>query len=328
MKKIKWGVLSTAKIAREKVIPALQKSSRGEILAIASSNTERLMKEAERFAVSRTYSNYSLLLADSDIDAVYIPLPNNMHVEWSLKAIKANKHVLCEKPLAMTSAEAQILADAARANPHLKIMEAFMYRFHPQWLKTRELLDSGILGKIRTVQSFFSYYNVDPKNIRNSKVAGGGAMMDIGCYCLSFARFIYNQEPVKAIATIDFDPGFKTDRFVSGILEFPHGEASFTCSTQLIPYQRVNIIGSEGRLEIEIPVNAPPDQAMRIQLHLKNETKEFVFPPVDQYTLQADAFAEAILNDTAVPIPMEDSINNMKAIEAVLKSLGNWVHIN
>ena len=202
-----------------------------------------------------------------------------------------------------------------------------MYRFHPQWLKTKELVESGILGKVRTVQAFFSYYNVDPNNIRNNLDAGGGAMMDIGCYCLSFARFIYNQEPVKTFATIDIDPGFKTDRFVSGILEFPDGEASFTSSTQLVPYQRVNILGNEGRLEIEIPVNAPPDQNTRITLYRKSGATTFDFPPVDQYTLQADAFAKAILNNTAVPISLEDSINNMKVIEAVLNSNDNWVHV-
>lgn len=320
MKKIRWGILSTAKIGREKVIPAMQHSRQGEVIAIASSNAQRLKQVASAHSIPFVYSSYEELLQDGNIDAVYIPLPNHMHVHWTLKAMEAGKHVLCEKPVGLSAAEAEQLVEASARRPHLKVMEAFMYRFHPQWIKAKALVAEGRIGALRDVQSFFSYNNTDPNNIRNIKEAGGGALMDIGCYCISFARFLYGKEPTRIFGAVAYDPTFQTDRLSSGILQFDEGISTFTCATQLMPYQRVNIMGSEGRIEVEVPVNAPPDKAMRILLHTPSGTEEFNFDAVDQYVLQADAFAEAILYDREVPTPLSDALNNMKAIEAVLES--------
>ncbi|MFL5811871.1 MAG: Gfo/Idh/MocA family protein, partial [Flavisolibacter sp.] len=251
MKKLRFGILSTAKIGREKVIPAFQKSMLCEVQAIASSNKDRLEAEAMRLGIPKTYDSYDGLLNDPDIDAVYIPLPNHLHVPWALKALRANKHVLCEKPIAISAAEAKQLLEASGKKPEMKIMEAFMYRFHPQWKKAKQLVDEGRVGDLRYVQSFFSYFNIDPNNIRNRIEVGGGAMMDIGCYCISFARYVFGKEPKRVFGTVEFDPVLKTDRLASGILDFETGTSGFTCSTQLMPYQRVNILGTDGRMEIE-----------------------------------------------------------------------------
>jgi len=320
MKKVRWGILSTAKIGREKVIPALQKGEFCEVVAIASPNWERLEAEAARLHIPVVYHSYEDLLKDPQIDAVYIPLPNHLHVPWTLKAMEANKHVLCEKPIALSSAEALELLRASNQKPHLKIMEAFMYRFHPQWVQVKKMVDSGTIGELKTIQSFFSYYNVDPNNIRNRTEVGGGVMMDIGCYCISFARYLFNKEPDKVLGMIDYDPMLKTDRLASGILDFGTGTATFTCSTQLMPYQRVNILGTEARIEIEIPVNAPPDKESRTWLYTKIGTQEIVFEPIDQYTVQGDAFCRSILDDTPVPTSLDDSVNNMRVLEAVFQS--------
>ena len=329
MSKVRWGIISTAKIAREKVIPAMQLSSNCEILGMASANRERLELEANRLRIPRLYNSYEDLLRDPDIDAVYIPLPNHLHVEWAIRSLQAGKHVLCEKPIGMSSAEAVLLLNAARENPHLKIMEAFMYRFHPQWQRAKKLVAEDAIGRLVTIQTFFSYYNVDPANIRNRKDAGGGGMMDIGCYCISVARFIFGKEPEKVVGTVEFDPVMETDRLASGILDFGEGTSTFTCSTQLMPYQRVNIVGTEGRIEIEIPFNAPPDRETRIWVYSKNGVEEMSFDPVDQYTIQGDFFSKAILNKTDVPTSLEDAVNNMRVIEHVFESAkkGCWVEV-
>lgn len=320
MEKIRWGVLSTAKIAREKVIPAMQAGKWCSIDAIASRNTEQASAVAAQLGIPKAYASYEALLNDADIDAVYIPLPNHLHVPWAIKALEANKHVLCEKPIGLTAAEAIQLQTAAQQKPHLKVMEAFMYRFHPQWQQVKKLVQDGAIGTVKNIQSFFSYYNDDANNIRNKKDIGGGGMMDIGCYCVSFARFIFDAEPHSVIGNIEFDPVLQTDRMASGILQFANGTSSFTCSTQLIPYQRVNIFGVTGRIEIEIPVNAPPLTATRIWLHTKNDSQEIIFDAVNQYTLQGDTFSKAIIENTAVPTSLQDAVNNMLVIEAIFKS--------
>ena len=319
--KVRWGILSTAKIGREKVIPAMQKSNLVDILGISSRDSENAKETAAKLGIQRAYGSYAELIGDPEIDAIYNPLPNHMHLEWSLKAIDAGKHVLCEKPIGMNSKEAESLIEAVKKNPELKVMEAFMYRFHPQWQKTLELVNNGSIGKVVTIHSLFSYYNVDPQNIRNRVDAGGGALMDIGCYCISFPRFLLGREPARVIGIMDSDPIMKTDRLSSGILDFSDGiTSSFSCSTQLMPYQRTQVLGTNGRIEIEIPVNAPPDKVTRIWLHKKEKTEEIEFEAVDQYTLQAEYFSKAILEDSPVPIPLVDAENNMKVIDAFRKS--------
>ncbi len=325
--KVRWGVLSTADIGAAKVIPAMQQGSYGEITAIASRDLAKAQAVAARLGIPTAYGSYEDLLADPEIDAVYNPLPNHLHVPWSIKALEAGKHVLCEKPVALTAAQAQELADAAARYPRLKVMEAFMYRFHPQWRRARQLVADGAIGELRTVQSFFSYYLDDPTNVRNMAGIGGGGLMDIGCYNISLSRFIFDAEPRRVLGIVEYDPRFNTDRLASGILDFGGGTATFTCSTQLTPYQRVNIFGTEGRVEIEIPFNAPPDKPCRIWHQRGDTIEEIVFDVADQYTIQGDLFARAVLDDTPVPTPIADAVANMRVLDAIVRSgqSGAWV---
>ena len=326
MDKIRWGVLSTAKIAREKVIPATQQSQLGSVVAIASRDLALAKDVATKLNIGRAYGSYDELLSDPNVDAVYIPLPNHMHVPWSLRALAAGKHVLCEKPIGLSVLEAEELANAAAVQPHLKVMEAFMYRLHPQWQAARQLVQDGRIGELRTIETLFSYYNDDPLNIRNQPGMGGGALMDIGCYPISLSRFLFAAEPVRAMSHIELDPTTQIDRLTSAVLEFAAGTATFTCGTLIAPYQRVNIFGTAGRIEIEIPFNAPPDRPCCIWLQTNAEfgaAEEIRFDTCNQYTLQADAFARAILDDAPVPTPLTDAIANMRAIERVFASAGS-----
>ena len=326
MTKIRWGIISTANIGLTKVIPAMQSGKFCEIAAISSQNLQKAEKAAAGLNIPKAYGSYEELLADPYIDAVYNPLPNHLHIEYTIKALKAGKHVLCEKPLSLNVEEAGKLLETIKAYPKLKVMEAFMYRFHPQWQKAKELLDTGKIGLLRTVSSFFSYSNLDPDNIRNKADIGGGALMDIGCYCISFPRYLFGKEPTRVIGSIDIDPVMKTDRLTSGIMEFEEGTSTFTCSTQLSPFQRANIFGTSGRIEIEIPVNAPSDKPTRIFVEADGNLEEIVFDICDQYTLQGDAFSKSIIEDTDVPTPIKDGVLNMKVLEALVKSTrsGKW----
>jgi predicted dehydrogenase len=320
MNKLRWGILSTSKIAREKVIPALQKSALHEVRAMASENKERLTTLTSDLNIPVAYDRYEDLLNDPEIDAVYIPLPNHLHVPWAIKAIKANKHVLCEKPVGLNATEARQLAGVADHHPELVVMEAFMYRFHPQWIKVQQLVKEGKIGTLRTIQSFFSYNNTDPQNIRNKKELGGGALMDIGCYCISFARLLFEAEPKRVLGLIETDEQFGTDRISSGLMDFGNGSSSFTCSTQMMPFQRVQVLGTKGRIEVEVPVNAPPNDSMRLTLFTAEGAELITIPPVDQYTLQADAFYQAVNNGQSLPVSMQDAINNMMVIDALFTS--------
>jgi predicted dehydrogenase len=324
--KVRWGVLSTAKIGIEQVIPAMQSGKYCEITTIASRNLNKAQAAAKQLGIPKAYGSYEELLADPDIDAVYIPLPNHLHVPWSIKALDAGKHVLCEKPIGLTTAQAQELLDAAQKRPQLKVMEAFMYRHHPQWQRARELVAEGKIGDLRTIQSFFSYYNADPDNIRNKADIGGGGLMDIGCYCISLSRFIFDAKPQRVFGIMECDPQFNTDRLTSGILDFGRGTSTFTCSTQLMPYQRVNIFGTEGRVEIEIPFNAPTDRPCKMWHQHGTKIDEILLDVCNQYTIQGDLFSQAVRNDTDVPTPLEDAVANMKVIEALVQSAksGTW----
>lgn len=320
MTTIRWGVLSTAKIGTQKVIPALQEGEFCDVTAIASRDAARAKQAAAELGIPHHFDSYEALLEADVVDAVYNPLPNHLHVEWSIRALEAGKHVLCEKPIGLTAAQGEQLVAAGRQHPQLKLMEAFMYRHHPQWQTARQLVTSGGIGTLRTIQSFFSYYNVDPDNIRNRADIGGGALMDIGCYPVSLSRFLFAAEPVRVLGVVESDPQFQTDRLTSAMLQFEDGTSQFTCSTQLVPYQRVNIFGTEGRIEIEIPFNAPPDRPCRLWHQRGTEIEQIEFPVCDQYTIQGDLFAQAILNDTPVPTPIEDAVANMRVIEAIFAS--------
>jgi predicted dehydrogenase len=327
MDKVRWGIMSTAEIGAKKVIPAMQNITHCDIQALASLSLEKAKALATKLKIPRTFGSYEELLDCAEIDAVYIPLPNHLHVPWSIKALEAGKHVLCEKPIALSALEAQKLLDTSKKHPELKIMEAFMYRHHPQWQKARQLVASGEIGALQTIQSFFSYYNTDPNNIRNMASIGGGGLMDIGCYTISLSRFIFDAEPQKVCGLMEYDPQFDVDRLTSVLLDFGKGTSTFTCSTQLAPYQRVNIFGTRGRIEIEIPFNAPPDQPCKMWCQTQDQTEEISFPICDQYTIQGDLFSKAILNDTDVPTPLEDAVANMKVIDALVESakIRSWI---
>jgi predicted dehydrogenase len=327
MEKIRWGVLSTAKIGLDKVIPAMQSGGFCEIVAIASRDLDKARAMASKLGIPRAYGSYEELLADQQIDAVYNPLPNHLHVPWSIKCLQAGKHVLCEKPIGLNLQEVGELLLEANLHPRLRIMEAFMYRMHPQWQLARRLVREGQIGQLRTIQTCFSYYNANPANIRNIAEVGGGGMYDIGCYCISSARFIFGSEPKRAIGIVEFDPVLRTDRLASGVLEFSSGTSTFTCSTQLSPYQRVNIFGTEGRVEIEIPFNAPPDRPCKLWHQRGAEVQQHTLEVCDQYAIQGDLFSKAIQDGEAAPTALDDAVANMRVIEAVLESAntGRWV---
>jgi predicted dehydrogenase len=329
-KKVRWGVLGVAAIAVKKVIPAMQKCELAEITAIASRELQKAQDAAKALGIPKAYGSYEELLADPEIDVIYNPLPNQLHVPWSVKAAEAGKHVLCEKPLSMTVEEGKQLLDVEKRTG-VKLGEAFMVDCHPQWVRTRELIRAGKIGQLRSFQGFFSYFNVNPANIRNLPETGGGGLMDIGCYLIHGSRFFFGEEPSRVVALIDNDPEMKIDRLTSFILDFPAGQSISTCSTQLVPYQRMHCIGTKGRIEIEVPVNAPPDRPTRIfvddgrDLFGGGITTE-TFPICDQYTLQGDAFSRAILDNTEVPVSIGNAIKNMAVIEAVFRSAqtGRW----
>lgn len=329
-KKLRWGILSTAAIGMKKVIPAMQRGEHTAVTAIASRDLTRAQRAAAALNIPKVYGSYEELLSDPEIDAIYNPLPNHLHVSWTTRAAEAGKHVLCEKPLGMNAAEVRSLL-GVRDRTGVKIGEAFMIRSYPQWLRLRELLDESRVGELRAVTGVFSYFNIDPANIRNLVEIGGGALMDIGCYLVHASRYAFRQEPVRVVASIDRDPQMRTDRLTSGLMEFASGHAVFTCSTQLIPYQRVHFLGTRGRIEIEIPFNAPPDRPTRIFIDGSGDlsgsgiTVE-TFPVADQYTMQAEAFANAVWNDSEPPVPLEDSMGNMAVIDALFRSAssGEW----
>ena len=330
-KKLRWGVLSTAAIGLKKVLPAMQRGDYTHVTAIASRALAKAQEAAAALDIATAYGSYEELLADPNIDAIYNPLPNQLHVPWTIKAAEAGKHVLCEKPLSLSADEARTLL-AVRERTGVKIGEAFMIRSHPQWLRLRALLDEGRIGELRSITGFFSYFNINPANIRNQVECGGGALMDIGCYLIHASRYAFAQEPRRVVACIDRDPEMHTDRLTSALLDFPGGHAIFTCSTQLVPYQRIQFLGTKGRIEIEIPFNAPPDRPTHLfvddgrDLFGSGRTVE-TFPVCDQYTLQGDAFSKAILEDTEVPVPLEEAIKNMEVIDAIFRSAetGSWV---
>jgi predicted dehydrogenase len=328
--RVRWGVLSTAKIGTQKVLPAMQKGDWSELSAIASRDLGKAEAAARTLGIARAYGSYEELLADPQIEAVYNPLPNQLHVPWSIKAAEAGKHVLCEKPISLTVAEAKSLLEVQQRTG-VTIGEAFMVRTHPQWLRTRELIASGRIGSLRSISGFFSYFNTDPKNIRNMAHCGGGGLMDIGCYPINTSRFLFGEEPTRVSAVLEKDSTFQVDRLTSAVLEFPSGHAIFTCSTQLVPYQRMQVLGTKGRIEIEVPFNAPIDRPCRIFV---DDGRDLVgggitvetFPTCDQYTIQGDVFSRAIREQTAPPVPLTDAIKNMAVIEAVFRSgeSGRW----
>jgi len=323
MKKVIWGILGTSRIGSLKVIPAMQKSDWIDVRAIASRSDSAARRAASELRIPRAYGSYEALLADPEIEAVYNPLPNHLHVSLTLQAAAAGKHVLCEKPIGLTADEAKQL----RSVPgKIHVMEAFMMRFHPQWLRARELVRSGRIGELRAIQVFFSYYNDDPTDIRNQVDIGGGALYDIGCYGIVSGRFLFEAEPRRAVALVDRDSTLRTDRTTSALIDFGQGrQLSFTVSTQCVPYQRVQICGARGRIEIQIPFNAPQGEQTKIliddgsALDGKNITTE-VLEPCDQYILETETFSRAVRGEIYLPYGWEDALMNMRIIDALFRS--------
>ena len=322
MSELRWGVMSTADIALKKVIPGMRRAGRTAVVAIASRDEPRARAAATELGIPRAHGSYEALLADPEVDAVYIPLPNHLHAEWTIAAVRAGKHVLCEKPLAMTSADAERMVRAAQdAGVHL--MEAFMYRHHPSWVAVVELVRAGRIGRLQSVQSWFSYYNDDPANIRNILDAGGGALYDIGCYNVSLSRLLFDAEPNDVQASVTRDPATGTDVLTSAILRFETGVATFTCSTRLETDQRVHIYGDDGRISIDIPFNIPPLLPTRIHVThggdapVDPDTETFTFEPADPYGVEVEAFSTAVLDGRPTPVPATDAVANLKVIERV-----------
>jgi len=330
VRKIQWGVIGVARIATEKVIPAMQQGEVSEITAIASRDLGKAKKAAQELGIPRAYGSYEDLLADKEIEAIYNPLPNEGHVPWTLKALAAGKHVLCEKPIALDAQEARPLIEARNRSGKL-VAEAFMVRFHPQWRRARALARDGTIGDAQAIQTFFSYHLIDPDNVRN-RPPGGGGLYDIGCYAVLTARYIFGAEPTRVAATIDWDPKFKTDRLASALLEFPGGRClTFTVGTQSSLHQRVTIVGGKGRIEVMIPFNAPTDRPTEIAIDTGADLvgggrRIETFPVCDQYTLQGDAFSRAIVEGSPLEFPIEDAIANMAVIDALFRSArsGSW----
>lgn len=325
MIELRWGILSTARIARTKVIPGIQKAERCTVVAIASRDAGQARQVAGELGIPRAHSSYEALLADPEVDAVYIPLPNHLHAEWTIAAARAGKHVLCEKPLAMSAAEAERMIDVCTTEG-VRLMEAFMYRLHPSWVAVRELVTGGRIGRLTAVQSWFSYFNDDPANIRNVRAYGGGALYDIGCYSVNLSRMLFGAEPTGVEASITRDPTTGVDVLTSAILEFGDGVGTFTCSTRVEDDQRVHVYGTQGRISIKIPFNIPPDRPTEVVLAAGGDppvaphTEVLTFEPADPYAVQAQRFAEAVLDGGPTPIPPEDAVANLRVIERIFQA--------
>jgi predicted dehydrogenase len=323
---VRWGIVSTADIGVVKVIPAIAAAARCEVVAIASRERERADAAASKLGVARSHGSYEDLLADPDVDAVYIPLPNHLHAEWTIAAARAGKHVLCEKPLAMTAADAERMIEVCEAEGVL-LMEAFMYRLHPTWVAVRELVASGRIGELRAIQSWFSYFNDDPTNIRNIVEAGGGALFDIGCYSVNLSRMLFGAEPVRVQASITRDPEMGVDVVTSAVLDFTGGGVStFTCSTRAEPDQRVHVYGTTGRISVEIPFNIPPKLPTKVFLTsggdppVRPDTETLTFEPANQYSIMAERFAASVLDGVPVPTPPSDAVANLRVIEEIFRA--------
>ena len=322
--KVKWGVLGTASIAVRKVIPAMQAGEWGAVIAIASRDGKKAEEVARKLRIPKAYWSYEELLKDHEVEAIYNPLPNHLHVPWSIKAAEAGKHVLCEKPISVTVAEARTLLEV-RERCGVKIGEAFMVKTHPQWLRTRELIRGGRIGELRAMITVFSYFNRDPENVRQKAEWGGGGLLDIGCYPVTLSRFLFEEEPTRVVGVLELDPEFGIDRLTSVAMEFSKGQAIFTCGTQTNYYQRVELLGTTGRIEVEVPFNAPNDRPTRLFVDSGKDLfgggiHVETIPKCDQYKIQGDVFSKAIREDGEVPVPVEDAIANMKVIEAIFRS--------
>jgi predicted dehydrogenase len=329
---VRWGIMSTARIGMTKVTPAIQKASNCEVVAIASRDLGRAQNAAGELGIERAYGSYEELFADPEVEAIYIPLPNHLHVDMTLAATRAGKHVLCEKPIGLDADDALRLSEVPEDRI---VMEAFMVRQHPQWQRAREIAQSGELGEIRAVRSVFSYHNVNPDDVRNKADIGGGGILDIGCYPVTGGRYMFGTEPKRVVALVDRDPTFRTDRTASVIADFGEGrQLTFIVSTQMVPHQSLEILGTKGRVEIVIPYNAPQGEAtaLIVDQGLSFDgclARREIISPCDQYTLQAEAFARAVRGEEPPVYGVNDAIASMRVLGAIFESerTGAWVEV-
>ena len=320
---VRWGVLGAAKIAT-KVVPALRTAELCDVVALASRDLDRARRTADELGVPNAHGSYQGLLDDPDVEAVYIPLPNHLHVPWAVRAAEAGKHVLCEKPIGLNADEARRLLEV-RDRTGVTVTEAFMVRTHPQWLEVRDRVRRGGIGELRLVACLFSYYKDDPDDVRNRRDWGGGGLLDIGCYAVHIARWLFDREPRRVVALVDRDARSEVDTLTSGMLDFEAGHATFTVGTRLAPYQRVQVLGTRGRIEILIPFNAPPDRPCQILVDTEGDLhgrgiREVTFDTIDQYAAQGDAVARAIRGVAPAPVPLEGSVANMRVLDALFRS--------
>ncbi|MGM0507530.1 MAG: Gfo/Idh/MocA family protein [Bacteroidota bacterium] len=316
---VRFGILGNAKIARTQLIPAIQKSPNAVLQAIGSRSLESAEALAREEGIPEAYGSYEEVLSSPNVDAVYIPLPNHLHVPWSIQAIHAGKHVLCEKPIGLSSDDAKELIREANDYPDRVVMEAFMYRFHPRWQRTREMVRKREIGKLKSIHSHFSYENSDPDNIRNQQEIGGGGIMDIGCYSISLSRWLFGEEPIRLYPVVDIDPALGVDRHASVLMEFTHGTSTFTCATQTTRHQSLTIYGTKGVLSMPLPFNPPNDQPTHLILTRPDgEEQVETFDPCNQYTRQVDAFCRAVRDERSTPTPLSDALDNMRVIERIL----------
>jgi predicted dehydrogenase len=331
VRKLRFGIMGTAKIAREKVVPPMRRSARCEVVAIASRDAALARETAGRLGIATAHGSYEALLADPAVEAVYIPLPNHLHVPWATRAAEAGKHVLCEKPVGLDAREAEALL-AVRDRTGVRIQEAFMVRTHPQWLRARDLVRGGRIGALKAITGHFSYHLTDPANVRNVREWGGGGLLDIGCYPITTSRFVTGAEPRRVAALVDRDPSSGIDRLGSVLLDYDGVQCAFTYGTQTVPRQTMQFVGTEARLEVEVPFNAPDDRPCRLFLYDAGDklglavAETVEIPACDQYGVMADAFAACALDGTEQPVPLEDSVANMRVIDAVFRAAerGTW----
>jgi predicted dehydrogenase len=325
VEKVRWGVLGVAGIAARRVIPAMRLCRHSEVIAIASREINKAEEAARALGIPHAHGSYEALLADPEIDVIYIPLPNHLHVPWSIRAAEAGKHVLCEKPIGLNAAEVRQLIDA-RDSAQVKIGEGFMVRTHPRWLRVRQMIREGRIGELRLIQGWIGYFNRDPQDVRNTLEYGGGALLDIGCYPVTLSRFIFGEEPTRVSALIERDPEMRTDRLSSATLEFPTGRAVFSCSTQIGYNQRLIFFGTKGRIEIDRPINPAVDEPSKILVDDNPADPTgagLTIEPIqtcNQFTIQADLFSQAVREGSEVPVPLEDSVKNMEVIDAIFRA--------
>jgi xylose dehydrogenase (NAD/NADP) len=318
LKSVRWGILGTANVVR-RIAPAIQTSESGILIAVASRQLERAKAVAAQYGAPFAFDSYGTLLESEGIDAVYIPLPNALHHEWTLRAASAGKHVLCEKPLGLTSRQCQEMQSASETHRVL-LMEALSYRFHPQIARCKELIASGILGKLRGVRSGFSFPVPNSSDIRFQPALGGGVLLDAGCYCVDVSRTISGSEPYEAFAFANFGPATSVDEALVGVLRFPDGVvASFDCSFRSQYRQFVEIIGTEGSIELARPFS-PRIEPTAVLVRHGDAVESFDFEGADQYVLMIESFNRAVLGRSALQIHCQDSVRNLRAIDALYDS--------